>query len=138
MPIVNYSYTFQYGYHPTTGLRRPLVGVTLYGPRGEVDTLAEVDSGSRLTLFAREFAQQIGIEDLTSGIPEKYHPLAGGERIAYTHYVDLEIHGVRFPTKVAFASDNIGRNLLGRHGFFDHCQVGFREQMLEWYWEPIP
>lgn len=138
MPTVDYGITVPYREVPgPRGLRsRPCLAVLLTGPGGQVDVVAQVDSGSYYVVFNGELAGPIGL-DLNTGERVELGSPTGG-LFARLHEVTLEVEGYAFRCGAAFTEEPIARCLLGREGFFAFWQVGFRHHLSEFYLSPDP
>lgn len=132
-PRIDFDHEFQYR-DLGDGSLFPVLDVTLFGPAGEEDTLAIIDTGAKYCLFDGRRAESIGL-DLAAGRRERLSGLAG-EFFAWVHPVELEILGSRFACEVAFSEHPIPRELLGRHTLFQHIRLGFREGLLVGFFHP--
>jgi len=134
MPTIDYQLVVPYRLLPV-GFR-PCLAVRVTGPRDYVDLVAHVDSGSYHVVFDGQTAKAIGL-NLTDG---EYKGLQSSRGVIHArlHDVTLEVEGYRFPCRVAFTEEHIVRPLLGRTGFFDLWQIGFRERVSEMYLSPDP
>ena len=132
-PQVDFDHEFQYRDFGQD-LLFPALDVTLFGPTGEEDLFAIIDTGAKYCLFSGLRTAPIGL-DLMSGRREILSGLAG-QLIAWIHQVDLEILGSRFRCEVAFSEQEIPRELLGRHTLFTQVRLGFREGVSIGYFHP--
>lgn len=140
MPTVTYEVVVPYMHvvdgrgalHP-----RPCLAVSVIGPGGPFDVVAHVDSGSRYVVFDGQIAEAVGL-NLGAGEYIGLQAAAGAVVPARFHNVTLEVEGHRFPCRVAFTEMPIPRCLLGRTGFFNLWQTGFRESLSELYLSPDP
>jgi len=107
---------------------QPAVEVSLYNGDRSTNAVAILDSGSVYTVFSPEYAQLIGIEDVTVGHRDTVSTLAGPRDI---YLFDLEIQllvaGERFAAQIAFFDVHASRNILGRSAIFASFEIGFRE-----------
>lgn len=116
---------------------RPCLAVLVTGPEGQYDVVAHVDSGSHYVVFDGEIANIIGL-NLADGEYKELGPPGGGVVPARLHNVSLEVESYRFRCRAAFTEIRIRRCLLGRTGFFNLWQIGFRERTWELYLSPDP
>ena len=129
MITVNYPISSAYLSVPNAGLQ-PAVEVELvYGER-TTRAVGILDSGSSFTIFSPEFAELIGIDDVTSGYPGRVNTL-GGDIDFYLFDLEMEIrfpgHRHRFAGQVGFFAARRPRNILGRNLVFARYEIGFRE-----------
>jgi hypothetical protein len=107
---------------------QPAAEVTLYNGDRTTNAVGVFDSGSLYTVFSAEYAELIGIEDLTRGNRVGVHTLAGQRDI---YLFDLEIQlreaGQRFAAQIGFFEGHAPRNILGRSVVFAAFEIGFRE-----------
>ena len=97
------------------------IGLSLIGSR--VDLTAKIDTGSTDCIFARKYGEQLGL-DIEQGEQIRVGTAIGGF-VAFRHYVTLIVLDFEFDVGVCFIADeNINRNVLGRHGFFDRVKLG--------------
>lgn len=92
---------------------------------------AKVDPGSEYCLFARELADELGIEVL-EGPPVRLSTLTGG-LTANAHTVILHTLGLRFESLVLFhPAYGADRNLLGRRGWLNnlHMALTMDDEMI--------
>ncbi|OGJ58927.1 hypothetical protein A2881_05355 [Candidatus Peribacteria bacterium RIFCSPHIGHO2_01_FULL_55_13] len=126
---MKFSYVKQYG------CSMPIIPVKLR--RGEliVATEALVDSGAGSCIFDAQFADVLGIHDITEGgIQVVFEGVSGHTIVGYRHDVALEIGGRVFSNiSIAFSEqmpDN-ATNILGQLGFFEICPIKFTYQKRE-------
>src|SRR5438105_4786443 len=82
----------------------------------EVSLEAKIDTGAGCCIFARQYAEAIGI-DVETGLPQKIST-ATGTFITYGHDVTLSVLDYEFDSTVYFAQDlAFHRNVLGRTGW---------------------
>ena len=89
---------------------------------------ALLDSGSTRTIFKLEFAESLGIDDLTT-FPSITIQTGGGSLPAYLVDVELEVlldERSRFGCQVGFA--RLPRNILGRDIIFSEYMLAFEER----------
>ena len=137
---VNYTHYIPYGYHPTTGRAGPYVVVSLTNPVSgdSIDTIAIIDSGALFPLFSGNHAIGLNL-NIRAGRRESFWPAASDvEHEAFLHPLQLTIGGHTFECEVGFIEGVLLRDALGREGFFDRFQIGFRERHLEIYFDLTP
>ena len=135
---VVYSHDFPYRYLAEQDCPGIVVTISNEVDRHQaVDIDAHLDSGAGRSLLDGQIAGAIGLE-LLAGRPTRFSWTAGAPVEARLHRVRLS-HPLLgdFPLEVGFSLDPIRRNLLGRD-FFAYIQIGFREQRLSFYIEPVP
>lgn len=131
---IEFEHEFQYR-ELADNIFAPAVDVTIFGPRGQDDLVAVVDTGAKFCLFDGRRAESIGLE-LLAGRQQRLGGLAGGVLTARIHEVRLEILGATFRCEVAFSEQPIARELLGRHTLFAQIRLGFREGLSVAYFHP--
>jgi hypothetical protein len=116
---------------------QPAAEVALFNGDFRVNTVGILDSGSLFTVFSCEFAELLGIDNVTNGRRERISTLANGRDV---YFFDLEIEvlaaGSRFPAQIAFFEGRAARNILGRIVIFSAFQIGFHEGFQSVYLEP--
>jgi hypothetical protein len=130
--MISVSYSHEVPYVYGRGRARPTLRLEISGipdPMLAIETQADLDSGADSTIFQGDLCSVIGL-DLMQG-PEKNFQTAVVSRtplIARVHRVRL-IHEVlgRVEMEVAFATEPIGRNLLGLD-FFNLFKIGFQDR----------
>jgi hypothetical protein len=110
-----------------TGVQ-PAAEVTLYNGGQTANAVAVFDSGSIYTVFGREYAALIGIDDVTTGNRVVVNTLAGPRDI-YLFGLEIQLRevGLRFGAQIGFFAGHIARNILGRSVVFAAFEIGFRE-----------
>jgi hypothetical protein len=106
----------------------PLIEVTLhYNGESTPRFPALLDTGSTRTLFKEEFAESLGIGDLST-FQSIVIRTGGGSLTAYLVDVELEfvLDRKRFGCQVGFA--NLPRNILGRDIAFSKYLLAFDEK----------
>jgi hypothetical protein len=107
---------------------QPAAEVTLCNGARETTAVAVFDSGSVYTAFGPQYAELIGIEEVTTGTRVRINTLAGSTDI---DLFDLEIQlreaGRRFAAQIAFFAGHASRNILGRSVIFAAFEIGFCE-----------
>lgn len=116
---------------------QPAAEVTLYHGARTTTAVGVFDSGSLYTVFSPEYAELIGIEDVTIGNRALVNTLAGQREI---YFFDLEIQlreaGGRFAAQIGFFAGHAPRNILGRSVVFAAFEIGFRESTQRIYLRP--
>jgi hypothetical protein len=116
---------------------RPVIPIILRNPiallPAAVGYEALVDSGSDISIFPAALGELIGIDVLAGDRMVVGGVVAGAQRPAYVHAIEIQVGGptgLRFTAPVAFMPDLSprGHGLLGRRGFFDRFSfVTFQE-----------
>ena len=105
--------------------RRPIVDVVIFGPKGNVPTIALLDSGADYCLFNIEFAKQIGV-DLKKCEKGQTIGVEGGKIDIYMTEVEIQIqHLQKIIVPVGFIDSPSVTGLLGQVGFFDKNRIKF-------------
>lgn len=115
-----------------SGQERPLLPVTLYGPRGKsIETYALLDSGADISMFHPKWAQAIGL-DWKSGVPDEADSVkVGASTKGYRHTIDMRV-GANLVTlsRIIFTDDiseEIDSQIIGRSVVFDSMRFAIRE-----------
>lgn len=88
-----------------------------------VDFPARLDTGSTYCIFARKYADWLGLA-LTSGIEARI-ATATGYFYCYGHELTLSVLDFEWQTVVYFAEmEAFALNVVGRTGFLDRLQLG--------------
>jgi hypothetical protein len=107
---------------------QPATEVTLYNADLATTTVAIFDSGSLYTVFSSQYAELVGIDEVTTGNRVRINTLAGQTDI---YLFDLEIQlreaGRRFAAQIGFFAGRAARNILGRSVIFAAFEIGFQE-----------
>mgnify|MGYP001573330342 CR=1 FL=1 len=113
---------------------RPYIPVYLHGKDRSTPSpyYALLDSGADQIMFPADLAEQVGIADIATGIPDQAIGIAGQRTDIYFHKLELEVTGdSRRLSVLAGFSSNIFIPILGRT-FFSHYQsVIFHEDKEE-------
>jgi hypothetical protein len=125
---VNYPVSIAYRAVPNMAGVQPASEVTLFNGAQSTAAVAVFDSGSLYTVFSPEYAQLIGIEDVTVGNRQGINTLAG-QRDIYLFDMDIQLRetGPRFGAQIGFFAGHSARNILGRSVVFAAFEIGFRE-----------
>lgn len=138
MTTVYYSHSIPYRDVPGAGMV-PAVEVELFLGGQSARTVGVLDSGSTHTVFSVEFAEQLGIEDVTRGQLVTATTL-GGRRDFYLFELEMTVRvgegPVRFPGQIGFFPVRSPRNILGRILVFSHFEIGFRESLEQVHIRP--
>jgi hypothetical protein len=128
VPTVNYPVSIAYRAVPNMAGVQPAAEVTLYNGDRTTNTVAVFDSGSLYTVFSPEYAELIGIEDITTGNRAGVNTLAGPRDI-YLFGLEIQLRetGPRFAAQIGFFAGHTARNILGRSVVFAAFEIGFRE-----------
>jgi hypothetical protein len=74
-------------------ISRPIIPVSLFGPKGGVNVDALIDSGTDRCLFNAQLGREIGLE-IEKGERETFSGIEGGEIVAYLHKIKRQIIGI--------------------------------------------
>ena len=111
-------------------LSRPLIPVTLFGPKGSIyiDTL--IDSGADMCLFHSDIGRDIGLE-IEKGEKEVFSGIEGGNVIVYVFPIYLQIVGMneKVEVKAGFTETSGVSAILGQEGFFDNFHIKFQRNI---------
>jgi len=109
-------------------ISRPIIPITLFGPKGSVNVDALIDSGADRCLFNAQIGREIGLE-IEKGEKESFSGIEGGEIVAYLHKVKLQIIGIdKIVELEAGFTDAPGVfAILGQDGFFDAFKIKFEK-----------
>lgn len=132
MPVVDYPLTYAYTLL-NGGIIAPILPVRLISTDGlrHQDTTALVDSGADVSVFHAVFARAISI-DIEAGREETATGVSGDISIYY-HRVQIQVDTEIYDLEVGFTDDlHTPENLLGRD-WFNQIQLGFRENLREFY-----
>ena len=125
---------FRYKYYGKNSMGdrviRPVIPIKVINNDQVVRYEALVDSGADRSIFHSEVADALGIR-MTAGEASGFMGATGGKARMYIHPIQIEVGGLRFDTKVAFA-DVLGLKgapgLAGQVGFFNLFVVKFDYQ----------
>jgi hypothetical protein len=105
------------------------------GNQREVRLTAKLDTGSTHCIFARDYAEQLGLS-VEDGV-EKSITTATGSFITYEHRVTLLCFGWDIDCTVCFAAnEEFQRNVLGRVGWLQQFRVGIVDYESTIYLSP--
>ena len=109
-------------------ISRPIIPVTLFGPKGSVTVDALIDSGTDRCLFHADLGREIGL-DLEKGEKETFSGIEGGRIPAFRHKIQIQIVGMDGKAQVlaGFASASGIFAILGQEGFFDAFRIKFEK-----------
>lgn len=107
----------------------PIIPLVLYGPRLSLQAEAYVDSGAFYSIFNLSFSRLLNI-DLKYGKQKMFVVGDGGFIPARIVKMPIQIGEYKFMSEIAFSDKlNIGFNLLGRKGVFEHFdEITFLER----------
>ncbi len=107
-------------------ISRPIIPVTLFGPKGSVIIDALIDSGADKCLFNIALGKEIGL-DLEKGEKENFSGIEGKQIIAYMHRIQLQIAGIdeKIELTAGFTDVRGVFAILGQEGFFDTFRIKF-------------
>lgn len=109
-------------------IARPIIPITLFGPAGNINISALIDSGADRCLFNAEIGQEIGL-DIYAGQREFFSGIEGGRLIGYLHKIQLQIMGIDKIIDIV-AGFTEAKNIipiLGQDGFFDNFRIRFEK-----------
>jgi len=123
---MKYKYLTQVNSNPNRPhFRRPVVDVELFGPNGNVKTIALVDSGADNCLFNIEFAKAIGV-NLEQCEKSRTIGVEGGSKEVFLIDLDIQVkHLDKVKVPVGFIESRSVIGLLGQIGFFDAYRIKF-------------
>ncbi len=110
----------------------PIIPLVIFNREKSLDSDALIDSGSMLSLFRKDVADELGIM-FKSGKPARMASVHG-EMLVYVHSLRLVIHDKEFICQTGFSDEfKANVNLLGRMDFFEQFKVTFdeREKKIE-------
>ena len=107
-------------------ISRPIIPITLFGPKGSVNVDALIDSGADKSLFHIELGKEIGL-NCKECRKEIFSGIAGKKIIAYVCKVQLQIRGIdkKIELLAGFADAPGIFAILGQDGFFDAFKIKF-------------
>jgi hypothetical protein len=132
----------RFPYKPEVGLGgepiyRPVAEALLRGPGGkEMWQYLYVDSGADHTLVPYRVGRFLGFSAADAEIHE-IHGISGAVGVIYCT-AELEIGGIRFPARVAWAQLEEVPLLLGRTDVFDRFEITFRQHQHVVEFKPVP
>jgi hypothetical protein len=104
----------------------PFIPIKLYYGDRNVKTYGLLDSGSTLSVFRNEIAEDLGIEILSGD--ENMLQSASGLIKVFIHPLTVQINEERFNMSIGFSSElSASFNILGREGFFERFRITFDE-----------
>ncbi|MBS3138169.1 hypothetical protein J4207_00520 [Candidatus Woesearchaeota archaeon] len=105
----------------------PIISMDIKSNLRTKQTHALIDSGSMLSLFGLEVANELGIL-YKNGKPTRIASVHG-ELLVYIHSLHLIIMNHEFSCQVGFSDEfKANVNLLGRMDFFDNFLITFDEK----------
>jgi hypothetical protein len=135
---VTYPFSVPYRNVPGAGFM-PAVEVELYYGAVSARTVGVFDSGSPYTVFGVQFAEALGIDDVTAGERVPVRTLGGSvEFFLFDMDIALRIGGetLRFPGRIGFFAGPSPRNILGRIVVFTRFELGFKEHAQQVHIRP--
>lgn len=122
---------FRYLKFPSTDpkrkwVSRPLIPISIQGPRGKWEGYGLIDSGADRSLFHFEIGKMIGL-DVFDGEIEDFAGIGGTRISAFLHLIKIQIIGFseQIEIKAGFVdSPGVGA-ILGQDGFFDAFRIKF-------------
>lgn len=127
------------GQRAQKSLLEPVIHIGIFNGERYLNCLAYIDSGSPNCLFPGEYAEIIGIENIESGQKRDFWGI-GAEKAKipfYSHNIEIEVGGYKFPCEGYFSRQYNGQALLGQYGFFSHFRVifNFQKEEIELVWK---
>ena len=109
-------------------ISRPIIPVTLFGPKGSINVDALIDSGADRRLFNAQIGREIGLE-IEKGERETFSGIESGEIVAYLHKIKLQIIGIEkiVELEAGFTDAPGVFAILGEDGFFDAFKIKFEK-----------
>ena len=87
---------------------------------------AKIDTGSTNCVFARQYAEQIGLNVEEGEFVRIVTPTGGFT--TYRHFVNLSFLDYSYDAAICFASDeHFNRNVLGRNWFLNQVLLGIND-----------
>jgi len=109
-------------------IKRPIVEIEVFGPKGVASVLALIDSGADRSLFHISVAQRVGL-DLTGARKTRMVGIVGAAETLILDEVEIKIQRLRSRVKIPVGfidSPHVGA-LLGQEGFFDQFRITFEK-----------
>ncbi len=109
-------------------VKRPLLKIEIFGPAGNKEFYALVDSGADTSLFNVEIAELLGI-NLSKAKEQKFTGISGTIAGFYVPEVEISVEGIAQKIKipVCFVQSPTVGLLLGQEGFFDLYRIKFEK-----------
>lgn len=110
-----------------SGIRRPVIPVTIEHEGRKVTYEALIDSGADISIFDTELGELLGI-NVESGLLQQVSGVGGGStEPIYLHEVTVRIGEYAFSSAVAFKQNfsRFDHGVLGHRGFFEQFAVKF-------------
>lgn len=127
---MKYGYTVISGGsdHDSSFVKRPIVEVEIFGPKGSIRELALVDSGADRSLFNMEIAEYLGL-DLSKARDWKVLGISGGPLPQKITTVEMQIKHLekKFLSEVGFVTGLNTVALLGQKNFFELHRIKFEK-----------
>ena len=131
---------FPYRPEPTPGgktIYRPVAKVNVFGANGRSLTpLLYIDSGADHTLLPYRLGKYLGL-DQTRGEVREIHGINGAVGVIYAP-IDMELAGLRFTVRVAWAQLEEVPCLLGRTDVVDRFEITFQQARRVVVFQPLP
>jgi predicted aspartyl protease len=112
-------------------IKRPVAKISLKANNQEWQPIVVyVDSGADATVLKRSFGELIGI-DIEKGQEAEFGGVSSHKIKTFIYNVILKIGEYEISARVAFASNDIPPNLLGRIDIFDRFDIRFNSKTEE-------
>jgi len=107
-------------------ISRPIIPITLFGPKASVTIDALIDSGADKCLFNAVLGKEISL-DIEKGNKEIFGGIEGGQIVTYIHPIQLQIVGIdkKIEIPAGFTDARGVFAILGQEGFFDAFRIKF-------------
>jgi hypothetical protein len=108
----------------------PLVPISVFGPTGDVNLLALVDSGAEHSVFGLDLAERLGLQ-LDDAPSVLIVGVGGQESPAFLTDVSLKLGRYEWRGPAVFSAAVSQRAILGQAGFFEFFTVTFKRNRLQ-------
>ncbi len=118
-------------------VRRPMIEITIFGPKGTHKELALLDSGADRTLLSMEVARFLGI-DLVNARNGFTRGITGGETETKTVMLEIQVEYLnKIEIPIGFIETKNFGALLGQDGFFDLHKIRFERDHKVFEIKPV-
>ncbi len=108
-------------------IKRPMVEIDIFGPKGNLKQLALLDSGADRSVFNLEIAKYLGV-DLSKNKISEITGITGKTKVFVVYDVEIKVEylgAIKIP--VGFIDSPYVGALLGQEGFFDANKIKFEK-----------